>query len=593
MYCSVLLNNLILMMTSIRLVANLLFLSSFHGGAITTTASAAQQKGLPTLRHLQTTNNDNNNDEIYLPIEDSLTSWLFGAGDSSEWGDEAATTTHYRPTLIKIPALDQGEFVTDTSAGTLLTAVVTTQGRILTAGSVTNQDTGIGRDGTQFDSFQPITEVYYLDKNDNNKGDTYSKNPSAPPTFSKVVASQYYTLALDTNGNVWSTGSNTHGQLCLGDTTSRDRFFQVDIATTEGSSSSANNDAAPSGAKVVDIALGERHTLLLMDDGRVFGCGWNAYGQLGIGLKGDDMFSPVEIVIDEPDDISTTTDTPITANITQIAAGRGSSYFLTSSNHVYATGTNYEGQLCLGDRADETLPTLLLPVQDMLSNQGNDFSFIDEGVHVQLIAAAKLSFYMLFSDGRVVACGDNTHGELGNGGLSSTTAAANSSDIPVVITALTSVIDIFASAISFTVFFLQRNGIYGIGSDGSGQLGDGVQLHWDNPLSEVSCPESKSGDEVTGVQKNIIISSGNDHTLFLVNTDRIFDCNSTNKTSSMSPTGSLTTYYPTTNVSHAPSPSPFQSSSDATKSPSSGGVTGNGMGVVFCFGIAFATWHLT
>eukprot|EP00573_Skeletonema_grethae_P002203 CAMPEP_0201690682 /NCGR_PEP_ID=MMETSP0578-20130828/4057_1 /ASSEMBLY_ACC=CAM_ASM_000663 /TAXON_ID=267565 /ORGANISM="Skeletonema grethea, Strain CCMP 1804" /LENGTH=613 /DNA_ID=CAMNT_0048175729 /DNA_START=128 /DNA_END=1969 /DNA_ORIENTATION=- len=577
----------------------------------------------------------NQDDELYLPDlnimplpddhDDSPKTWLFGAGDSSEWGatstnDETANSTtemnHHRPTLINISALDQGEYVTDTSAGTLHSTVVTSQGRILTASSVAIQTSGIGRDtvdGSQLD-FQPITEVYYLDDN----------TPSTPPVFSKVVASQYYTMALDISGNVWATGTNTYGQLCLGDAISRDRFYQVAKAAD-----AAAADAAAASSKVVDIALGERHTLLLMDNGQVFGCGWNAYGQLGIGVKGTNMLEPVEILIDEPDFNNTTTDTPIVANITQIAAGRGSSYFLTSSDHVYATGTNYEGQLCLGDRVDRPLPTMLMEVEQMQSNRGNDFSFNDEGVVVNLIAAGKSSFYMLLSNGQVVACGKNTHGQLGNENINNTeivSASDVASDVPAMVTALANVTDIFATAISFTAFFLQDYGVYGVGQDGSGQIGNGA-LQW-NPLSEVSCPENERA--FVG-QQNIIISSGNDHTLFLVNTDGIFDCegqggsnNNNNSTdvsslapsSSMSPTSSIAPtitagpswYYPTTpspqlNSSLAPTPTPSITGTP-TQSPvqedrnqpganqPSGGAKVNGMMMeVFCLGIAFAVWQ--
>ncbi|KAL7499815.1 hypothetical protein ACHAWT_010241 [Skeletonema menzelii] len=562
-------------------IAILLFFLSAYGEATVNNLRSKSVRPLP--RQLQS-NQDN---ELYLPGDDSTKTWLFGAGDSSEWG---ATTTnsstemnHHRPTLINMNALDQGEYVTDTSAGTLHSTVVTSQGRILTASSVAIESSGIGRDtfgGTQLD-FQPITEVYYLDD---------INNPSPPPTFSKVFASQYYTLALDTSGNVWSTGTNTYGQLCLGDATSRDRFYQVVIAEAS--------------TKVVDIALGERHTLMLMDNGQVFGCGWNAYGQLGIGMKGENMLSPVEILIDEPDFNNTTADTPIVANVTQISAGRGSSYFLTSSDHVYATGTNYEGQLCLGDRVDRPLPTMLIGVEDMLL----DFSLRDEGVVVDLIAAGKSSFYMLLSNGQVVACGKNTHGQLGNENINnseSTSASDVASDVPAMVTELANVTDIFASAISFTVFFLQDYEIYGVGQDGSGQVGNGA-MQW-NPLSEVSCPEN----ERAFVGQQNIISSGNDHTLFLVNTDGIFDCegnngsngsnnNSTESSVSMAPTSSAvpthlpsfspTTPFPTPSETATPTQSPTEIDRKQPVPPSAG-VKVNGM-EVFCLGIAFAAWQL-
>merc|ERR1719183_3059890 len=109
-------------------------------------------------------------------------------------------------------------------------------------------------------------------------------------------------------------------------------------------------------------------------------------------------------------------------------------------------------------------------------------------------------------------------------------------------------------------------------------------------MMEVSCPGNETSSS-GGEKNNIIISSGNDHTLFLVNAHGIFDCeggssNTTNTslvpTASMAPSisASNSTDYPT------PSPSPFQSQAP-TKSPvknqkndpTSGGSKANVMGV--------------
>jgi len=62
------------------------------------------------------------------------------------------------------------------------------------------------------------------------------------------------------------------------------------------------------------VALGERHTLLLREDGKVFGCGGNQYGQLGIGVKGGNVLSLSEIAIDVPDPTTPQRTAPIPNN---------------------------------------------------------------------------------------------------------------------------------------------------------------------------------------------------------------------------------------------------------------------------------------
>jgi len=176
----------------------------------------------------------------------------------------------------------------------------------------------------------------------------------------------------------------------------------------------------------------------LTQDGRAFGCGWNAYGQLGIGVKGGNVGSPTEVAIDVPDEEggyvreegSDGNGNASREVVAEVVAGRGSSYFLTKSGHVYATGTNYKGQLCLGHREDRTLPTVLAHVDNFL-HDGHDFSYVDEGVGVASIEAGSSSIYLLLTNGMLLACGENTHGQLGIGddghatGVGSSTSETN------------------------------------------------------------------------------------------------------------------------------------------------------------------------
>ena len=69
------------------------------------------------------------------------------------------------------------------------------------------------------------------------------------------------------DGSVWSCGYNDQGQLGLNDTTNRTTFTQV--------TTNINND-------VKQISCGY-HTFILKNDGSVWGCGYNNYGQLGLG----------------------------------------------------------------------------------------------------------------------------------------------------------------------------------------------------------------------------------------------------------------------------------------------------------------------
>ena len=83
----------------------------------------------------------------------------------------------------------------------------------------------------------------------------------------QVACGQYHTFILKNDGSIWGCGHNDYGRLGLGDTTQRTTFTQVTI--------NINND-------VKQIACGQYHTIILKNDGSVWSCGYNGYGQLGL-----------------------------------------------------------------------------------------------------------------------------------------------------------------------------------------------------------------------------------------------------------------------------------------------------------------------
>ncbi len=288
-------------------------------------------------------------------------------------------------------------------------------------------------------------------------------------TIQKMVAGTHHSVILDNFGKVATTGGNSHGQLGLGDNINR-----LDYAII-------NREA-------IDIAAGARHTLLLspnngvvyafgdnasgqlgidglsgfnmpqdtglnnvdkiyaggnvsffIKDGyRVFACGLNGFGQLGIGTIDISIYIPTEITslsdisnpvvevatsgnhtlflrtdgtvlscgnnadnelgLGLPTDTVVSTPTVISGlnNIVAISAGMGFSLALDNSGVIWAWGYNIRGELGLGDTTTRSTPTEILSISDVVN--------IAVGFHH---SAA------LLSDGSVYTWGRNNVGSRG------------------------------------------------------------------------------------------------------------------------------------------------------------------------------------
>ncbi len=124
----------------------------------------------------------------------------------------------------------------------------------------------------------------------------------------KVVNGNGFTVSLKSDGTVWSWGTNTSGQLGLGDSESRNRPEKLEVAE-----------------EIIDVSSGTSHTLLLGRSGKVYSFGNNGQGQLGTG-NNTTFKVPTNISLE---------------NIVKVVANENKSYAITSEGKVYAWGAGY------------------------------------------------------------------------------------------------------------------------------------------------------------------------------------------------------------------------------------------------------------
>ncbi len=147
--------------------------------------------------------------------------------------------------------------------------------------------------------------------------------------------------------------------------------------------------------EIVKISAGVEYSLVLLDDGSVWGWGNNSYGQLGDGTT---TSSNVPIQVHGVDDIG------YLGDIIDISAGYYFSLALRSDGTVLSWGKNDYGQLGKGDTIDSTTPVEVL-----------DTSGVGSLVDIVQISAGAIHGAAVKSDGTVLVWGGNLNGELGIG----------------------------------------------------------------------------------------------------------------------------------------------------------------------------------
>ena len=175
--------------------------------------------------------------------------------------------------------------------------------------------------------------------------------PQLIPTLDnirQVSSGEYHSLCLSFDGKVYGFGDNSYGKLDI----LSPRFKKVDTP-----------QLIPTLDNIVQISAGERHSLGLRDDGRVYAFGNNYYGQLGLGDNTEHI---------EPELI------PDLCSIVQVSAGGGHSLFLRDDGKVYSCGDNFHGQ-CGSKTATLKLVPKMKRIVQVSAGGGHSLCLRDDG----------------------------------------------------------------------------------------------------------------------------------------------------------------------------------------------------------------------
>ena len=229
-----------------------------------------------------------------------------------------------------------------------------------------------------------------------------------------------HSLILKNDGTLWGCGLNTSGQLGLEDTNSKTTFTQA-IANTDD---------------IKSVYCGYCHTIILKNDGTLWGCGANSSGQLGLGdTNYRNTFTEI---------------TTNTNNIKSVCCGRDCTFILKNDGTLWSCGDNTYGQLGLGDGGNRT-------TFNQVTTNTDDTKSVSCGDYHTLI---------LKNDGTLWSCGANNVGQLG---LGDTTDRTTFTEI------ITNVDDIkqVCCGANHTIILKNDGTLWGCGNNSNGQLGLG------------------------------------------------------------------------------------------------------------------------
>lgn len=242
----------------------------------------------------------------------------------------------------------------------------------------------------------------------------------------KTEASTFSSIALRSDGTIWTWGFNANGQLGIGNIITQVLPTQVGTDTNW-----------------VDISVGAFHGIALKSDGTIWTWGLNISGQLGIGSTSIQLTLPVQAGTD--------------TDWESISAGRAHSLAIKKDSSLWVWGMNFDGQLGDGTTTDRRSPIQIGTAHDWLKVSGG-------GGHTMAIKA----------DGTLWGWGNDGNGQLGHGtNINRTSPAQIGTD--------TNWAEVSSGNV-FSIGLKKDSSLWAWGDNNVGQVGNGIPGNVNSPV---------------------------------------------------------------------------------------------------------------
>ena len=371
--------------------------------------------------------------------------WAWGSNTYGQIGDSTSGTNRLIPVLVKGDGgLGELSGVRSIVAGSNHALALKNDGTVWAWGLNTSGQLG--------NNSNLITQNNYPIQVKDSTGNNNLTN------ISSIEAGTAFSIALKSDGTVWTWGNNTLYQLGNNDINGTNQFVPVQVKDSTGSAYLGS---------IVAVMAGNNHSIAIKSDGTLWSWGLNTAGQLGDNDTGMNKMIPVQV--------RDMAGTGFMNGVISTMAGASSSFAIKSDGTVWAWGNNSNGQL-----GDSTITTRALPI-NVKDAIGNGFL---SGITAISTHGQYNPYYghslALKSNGTVWAWGYNANGQLGD----NTTTQRN---IPVQVkdAAGTGYLDniiAIATGGNYSLALKNNGTVWAWGDNANGRLGDNTTTQRNLPV---------------------------------------------------------------------------------------------------------------
>lgn len=378
-----------------------------------------------------------------LALSENGVVYSFGLDTNGRLGNGTEGNVN-KPTRV----VDANGFVNGTvvkiETGLTHALILTEDGTVYSFGNGAN-----GRLGNGSNNLSQVP-VKVVDKNGFVNGDSSNK-------VIDISAGWGQSLVLMEDGTVYGFGYNGNGRLGNG------TFTETNVPVRVSNNSSAGFTNGDSSNKVVGISTGYAHSLIVTEDGTVYGFGYDANGRLGNGMPAMDSNIPVKVSDNGADFINGNPND----KVVQVSAGTHHSLLVTESGTVYSFGWGGNGRLGTGALTDEYVPKKVTDENGFVNGNPND--------KVLNASAGEHHSIVVTESGMVYSFGYNANGRLGND-------SRTESQVPVKVTDANGFVNgeginkvtKVSAGFSHSLVLTENGVFYGFGDNVRGQFGSGT-----------------------------------------------------------------------------------------------------------------------